>query len=71
MTDITTFEEVRELATRVGVGVKLLPDSPGWCRLAMPSRITPTRRMPPLKLSTAKKILNEELALRPAEEAAA
>lgn len=59
----TQFERIQELAAQLGVGVEQIPEHPDWCRLAMPSRITPSRRMPPLKLGTAKKILNEELGL--------
>jgi hypothetical protein len=58
---MTKFEDIQELADQLGVAVEQYPDRPDWCRLAMPSRITPTRMMPPLTLSTAEEILEDEL----------
>jgi hypothetical protein len=57
----TQFEDIQKLAAQLGVGVERFPGQPDWCRLDMSSRITPSRRMPPLKLSTAKQVLNEAL----------
>jgi hypothetical protein len=59
---MTKFEHVQELAAKIGVEVQQLPDRPNWCRLAMPSRISQSRRMPPLRLDTAEAILNDEIA---------
>jgi hypothetical protein len=58
---MTQFEDIQKLAAQLGVGVEQLPGRSDWCQLAMPSRISPSRRMPPLMLTTAKELLNEEL----------
>ena len=56
---MTQFKDIQRLAAKLGIEVEKLPGD--WCRLAMPSRINPTRRMPPLMLSTAKETLDDEL----------
>ena len=53
--EIVTFERVQELAKERGIEVGLL--RPGWCLLAMPSRISPNRKMPPLTFATAAQVL--------------
>jgi hypothetical protein len=56
MKEAVTFERVQELAEKRGVKVSL-HDKLGWCVLDMPSRITPSRKMPPLTFATAEQVL--------------
>jgi hypothetical protein len=50
---------IQELAANLGIEVKPVPDFPAYCQPVMPSRITPSRMMPPLLLETAERILKE------------
>ena len=56
---MTTFEKIQAAAAELGVEVERLPGEPRWCRLVLPSRIRPDRRLPPLLLTTAEKILKD------------
>ena len=56
---MTTFETLARDAAELGVEVERLLGEPRWCRLVLPSRISPDRRLPPLLLTTAEKILKD------------
>jgi hypothetical protein len=58
------YERIQELASSLEIEVRSVPDFPAWCQLIIPSRITPSRMMPPLMLETAERILNEEKVAR-------
>ena len=68
---MTTFENIQELASSLGIEVRPVPDFPAYCQLIMPSPSTPAwcqfimrddepvRMMPPLLLTTAAEVLAE------------
>jgi hypothetical protein len=64
------YERIQELASSLEIEVRSVPDFPAWCQLIMPSRITPSRMMPPLLLETAERILNEEKVARESDSVA-
>jgi hypothetical protein len=58
------YERIQELASSPEIEVRSVPDFPAWCQLIVPSRITPSRMMPPLMLETAERILNDQKVAR-------